>query len=42
MVAYNETRDFEKEEVCCSAFIKYINIIFIELVDKISKKLSPE
>ena len=29
------SRDLEKERVCCSAFIKYINIIFNKLVDKI-------
>ena len=45
MVAYNETRDLEKEGVCtsscCSAFVKYIKTAFPELVDKISKNLSP-
>lgn len=45
MVAYNEARDLEKEGVCtsscCSAFVKYIKTAYPELVDKISKNLSP-
>lgn len=45
MVAYNESRDLEKEgectSSCCPAFVKFIKIAFPELVDKISKNLSP-